>query len=193
MKKSEDQQLIEKFKEGDEGAARKIFKMFWLQLTLFARELIKDEEEAKDIVQEIFLKLWQLRENFETLQNVKAFLYISTRNKCFDLFTQRKSQNENHQQIFYLEQNNAENENANDEITADLFDMLHNEIENLPKVPRTVFILTYFKNMSIQEIANKLGINAQTVRNQKARAIKALKEIFQDKELMLLLIYYLIL
>ena len=72
--------IIEKLKQGDPDAYASFFNTYYNPLCYFAAQLVRDKPAAEDIVKDTFIKLWQKHRDFETPQNVKAFLYITVRN-----------------------------------------------------------------------------------------------------------------
>lgn len=184
-----DQQLIDKFREGDRTAFKNIHNSIRTSLLFFAKGLIKNEEAAKDIIQESFIKLWKKKEDFKTAENVKAFLYISTRNSCLDFLKHQNLRNDKHQQLSYINpiQSEAENHYEHHQIKTQLLEILNNEIKNLPAGPRKVFELIYYKEMEVPDVAILLGISEKTVMNQRSTAIKLLKKVFDNIDLMVII------
>jgi len=182
-----DQQLIDKFREGDTTAFKKFYDSIWTRLLSFATRFTNDEDPAKDIIQEVLIKLWNTKEDFKTAANVKAFLYISIKNRCLDFLKQQNLHNVKHQQLSYQLQSEGENNHEQFQITTELLEILNNEIKNLPAGPRKVFELIYFKEMKVPEVAILLGISEKTVMNQRSTAIKLLKKVFDNKDLMVII------
>ena len=78
----------------DEAQFRSIFDKYYIALCMFANQYLEDEASAADIAQECFVKLWQLREDFIYLHQVKSFLYTSVRNKALNELEHTKVVNE---------------------------------------------------------------------------------------------------
>src|SRR5689334_21843027 len=76
--------LMGDFKKGSKEAFEEVYNTYHLQLYYFVRKITGNPEEAEDITSETFVKLWQLCARFETLQNIKAFLFIAARNASLD-------------------------------------------------------------------------------------------------------------
>jgi RNA polymerase sigma factor (sigma-70 family) len=72
-----DKELISAFKQGDQNAFRQVYALYYRQLYYFVRNMTNSPEDSKDIVSETYLKLWNRCGSFETLTNIKAFLFIS--------------------------------------------------------------------------------------------------------------------
>jgi len=142
------------------------------------------------VVADSFVKMLQRRDSFENLENVKAFLYVSTRNACINIYKAGKRHAEAHKQMEWLLKNGAK-ENAFEEemIRAEVIAEIYKEVENLPDRAREIFKLIFIGGLSTEEIAQKLGIEMQTVRSQKARALQLLKAELLKKGNITALIY----
>src|SRR5438105_8361645 len=94
--------LIVGFKEGNRDAFRLVYQLHHRALYNFVRQLTDDRHEAEDIVADTFVKLWKLKANFETDNNIKAFLYITARNASLNFLRYEKRLNENRRELFYM-------------------------------------------------------------------------------------------
>src|SRR5262245_9049001 len=92
------------FRSGDPRALQVIFKQFYGPLCLFAERMLRDRPVAEDIVGETMVKLWNRHTDFENIQNVKAFLYITTRNACLNMLKQMQRESLSKKQLAYLTQ-----------------------------------------------------------------------------------------
>lgn len=175
--------IVALFNKGDAQALAHVFELHNRSLCYFAERLTGDRQEAEDIVADAFMKLWNKRADFENLQNIKAFLYIATRNACFDFLKHRRRSNSSHDEILYLSQ---ENDDAllHTMIETELLQKIYGEIERLPGKCRTIFKL-FLEGKSTQEIADQLNISRQNVLNQKARAIQLLRIFLLQKKFLL--------
>jgi RNA polymerase sigma-70 factor (ECF subfamily) len=175
--------IIVSFKKGGPDALQSLLKRFYNPLCLFAERLLADRAAAEDIVGESFIKLWHKRTDFETLQNIKAFMYITVRNACLNYLKQAKRDSLSKKQLAYL---TGEKEEfvLNEMIRAEVLKEIMNEINNLPEQCGKVLKLGYLEGLKNQEIAALLNISVHTVKNQKARAIQLLKLRLRDRDLM---------
>jgi RNA polymerase sigma-70 factor (family 1) len=181
--------IMDAFRKGEPEALHSLLKLFYSPLCLFAERLVTDRLAAEDIVGESFIKLWNKRSDFETLQNTKAFLYITTRNACLNLLKQSKRDNLSKKQLAYLTSEREEYV-LNEIVRAEVLQEIMQAIENLPEQCGKVLKLGYLEGMKNQEIANLLKISVHTVKNQKARAIQLLKIKLRDRDLMALYFLY---
>jgi RNA polymerase sigma-70 factor (ECF subfamily) len=164
---------IEKFRAGDKEEFEYIWTSFYDTIYIFAYGIIGDEPVAQDITTETFIKLWKLRENFEKFENIRAFLFITARNACFDFLRLKKRQKEKEKEIRLLLE--AEEQPGNAEIEAEVLAGLNRQISLLPTQCNRVFTLLYFHNQTIAQVSVALKISKTNVRGQKAIAIKRLR------------------
>src|SRR5690349_7900035 len=94
--------ILVRFRNGDEKALAYIFKLYHKGLCYFAKQLISDDQPVEDIVAESFVKLWQRHPDFQTLNNIKAFLYVSTRHSCYNYLKHIQRKTASHKEILHL-------------------------------------------------------------------------------------------
>ncbi|PSL45681.1 RNA polymerase sigma-70 factor (ECF subfamily) [Chitinophaga niastensis] len=169
-------------KNGNTKALTDLFKFYYPQLCLFAARLITNEPAAEEIAEETFMKFWQRRDNFETIQNIKAFLYITTRNSCMDYL--RKAVREEHslKQLTYITREDDDEFMQTSIIHSEVLGEIYREIEQLPPKCKQIFKLSFIEGMKNQEIADHLGLALPTVKNQKTRAVCLLKTVLLKKD-----------
>lgn len=170
-----DNDLLTQFSEGDAGAFTAIYNEYYPTLYYFVKRFINEREDAEDITADIFVRLWKLHANFNSINNIKAFLYITARNTCLDFLRLRQRQNEKHKELLYVLLQEPAEGILKDDLKTEILKFIYEEIENLPPSPRRVFKMSYLDGLSNEAIAKKLHINNQSVRNHKQRAIKFLR------------------
>ncbi|OQP66471.1 hypothetical protein A3860_13355 [Niastella vici] len=181
--------VLVSFRKGGPDALQSLLKQFYSPLCLFAERLLGDKAASEDIVGEAFIKLWNKRDNFENLQNLKAFMYITVRNACLNHLKQAKRDSLNQKQLAYL---TGEKEEfvLNEMIRSEILQEIMQEVNNLPEQCGKVLKLAYLEGLKNQEIADLMNISVHTVKNQKARAIQLLKVRLRDRDLMNLLLLF---
>jgi RNA polymerase sigma-19 factor, ECF subfamily len=164
------------FNQGNNNAFRMIFESYNRLLFSCAIQLVKDKEQAEDIVSESFAKLWQRHEVFQTEDHVKAFLFVTTRNASLNYLRhiQRKTASQN--ELSYLNKDKDDQDVITDMIEGELLRRIYPLIETLPTKCKAIFKLIYFEDASTDEVAEKLHITPRNVLNQKRRAIQLLKK-----------------
>ncbi|MFY0256446.1 RNA polymerase sigma factor [Chitinophaga sp. 30R24] len=173
---------IASFNKGKTAAFNYVYQQFNKPLHYFAYSIINDYAESQDIVSEVMIKLWEKRMNFTDINGIRAFLYVATRHACIDLIRARKRHESAHDEISYLSQ---ESEILIDEkrIQAEILHKLYVEIRELPPQCGQVFKLLFFGKKTTSEIAALMGIQPQTVLNQKTRALQLLRAALLKKDL----------
>jgi RNA polymerase sigma-70 factor (ECF subfamily) len=179
--------VLDSFRKGGPDALQKVLKHYYSPLCLFAERLLIDRAAAEDIVGEAFIKLWHKRSDFQSLQNLKAFMYITVRNACLNYLKQAKRDSLSKKQLAYI---TGEKEEfvLNEMIRAEVLKEIMEEINKLPEQCRKILKMGYLEGLKNQEIADLLNISVHTVKNQKARAIQLLKVRLRDRDLRSLLI-----
>lgn len=164
-------------------AVKELFNQLYKPLIYFAEKLVNNKQEAEDIVGTSFFKLTGRIEQFSSSRDVKAFLYVTTRNECLDYLRRMARFERSQEQLQYLmDYTDAQ---ADDEmLRARILQEVYNEIEQLPPQCRKIFKLIYTRGMSTREIAEEMELSPQTVLNQKAKALNLLRGILAKKNLM---------
>jgi RNA polymerase sigma-70 factor (ECF subfamily) len=185
--------IIAGFQQGSKEAFAAVYNMHYSRLYGFIKKLTDNREEAQDITTETFVKLWKLHANFNTAENIKAFLYITARNACMDYLRYRQRQTTNKQELGYvLVQQEDGLSPFNDEIKTAVLKQIHNEIENLPTQCRRIFKMAWLEGKKNAAIAEQLALTEQTVRNQKARAVKILRLALANSNVVLFVLLLLL-
>ncbi len=180
------EEIVHEFNKGNPKSFSSVFNTYYSALCFFAERMILDKEEAKDIVEESFIKLWRLHANFATMQNIKAFLYITTKNACLNFIRQSERNAKQQSDMVYMLA--KKEDHVLTEITrAEVLRELHAAIESLPPQCRKIVRMSFVEGMKNQEIAEQLNLSVHTVKNQKVRAIYLLKIKLLNTNLVLLL------
>jgi RNA polymerase sigma-70 factor (ECF subfamily) len=164
------------FNQGNNNAFRMIFENYNRLLFTCAIQLVKDKEQAEDIVSESFAKLWQRHEVFQTEDHVKAFLFVTTRNASLNYLRHIQRRTASQNELSYLNKDKDDQDVITDMIEGELLRRIYPLIETLPTKCKAIFKLIYFEDASTDEVAEKLHITPRNVLNQKRRAIQLLKK-----------------
>lgn len=191
-KQSEIDELFQRWRAGDAMAYDTLFLRLYPFFCYYASQFGLSSEEAEEVVQDCFYRLWQSQNALSDIQNIKAYLYTSVRNVSIN---QRKMQqrrlHRNHRYYEALPRDAAPVDFALME--SELLMHLREAIRSLPEQCSKVMQLSYEQGFSGKEIAELLGVTVSTVNNQKARGVKLLRQRFLwrqlDMGLSLLLLY----
>lgn len=169
-----DKYFLEDFRNGDEQAIRKLYTLYYRPLCYFNQKIINYSQEAEDISTETFLKLLQKRKDFESLSEIRSFLFTTSKNACLDFLRKEKRHNKSHQEISLLSP--LEELFVDQEmISAKVLQSIYAEIEILPNQCQQIFKSIYIEGKTTAEIAEEMGISTQTVLNQKAKALRKIR------------------
>ncbi len=169
-------QLIQQVKSSDKGAFHQLFKKYHPVLFRFIVYRVKDEDLAEDIVQDTFLKIWNIR---DTLDPSKSFFSLIAKigtNLCYDHFRYQEVRVRHKDTIPKPRESYYDNPEAAHDLIV-LRGVINKAVnEHLPEKCREVFILSRMEKLANKEIAAILGLSRRTVENQLYRALKILKK-----------------
>jgi RNA polymerase sigma-70 factor (ECF subfamily) len=170
------EKLLSDFKEGDQQAFRYYYNLFYDSICLFGYRILKDEECAKDIAQEVFVNLWQARHTLQSVLHLKMFLYRSMRHRCINYIKMKKLEQKFQNNHPLLETEESFYETV---IEEEIFRFIREKINQLPDEQRKV-ILMHLEGKNNIEIATLLQISVNTVKTHKARARHYLRIQLKD-------------
>ena len=180
-------ELLTRLKNGDMLAFDRVYELYSHKLFSFVSRILKNEAEADDIVQEVFVKIWESRDKLDDHKLLNSYIFTIAYNNSIDLIRKRISNNK------YLEHlKNSSVINFTPTIISQIeFDELNNQAEKLiaklPERQKQVFLLHKKEGLTYPEIAGQLGISKNTVENHMAKALKYLREHMDNSMLINLL------
>jgi RNA polymerase sigma-70 factor (family 1) len=175
--------LLQQVAKGNKKAFETIYNRHYISIFYFARRFVADQKAAEDITTETFLKLWERRAHFSGQEGIRAFLHTAAKNACLNHLRSETRQSTHHRELAYLLNQAGAAELDEQQITARIYQYIYTEIEKLPAQVKKVFKMAYIEGLSNQEIADRLEINNQSVRNHKANALRSLRVALWDKDL----------
>ncbi len=189
---SEEKTIVNQFKDGDVAAFDTIYHQYSKRIYNFAYGLIKDQDTAAEIVQEIFVTLWEKHEQVNVELNFKNYIFTITYNSIRKYFRNKSIETRVKD---YLLNNSPEIIENTDEgiIYNELLDLANRTIEKLPPKRKLVYKLSRQEGLKIKEIASRLNISTRTAENHLAKALKYLQKELAGSTLISLLFYHLFL
>jgi RNA polymerase sigma-70 factor, ECF subfamily len=178
MNRQKEQILFEKIKTGDEKAFETIFRHYYPHLCLYATQLLKNDSAAEEIVQELFLRVWEKRKETEIETSLKNYLFRAVKNHCLNYIKHNKIKRNYSQKI--LAETESVTPSDNFETQTELFQKIEESIAELPEKRQEIFRLNRQEGLKYREIADKLNISIKTVETQMGLAIKTLREKLRD-------------
>lgn len=171
----ESKSIVKKFKAGDAAAFDAIYDIYHQKLYYFALGLVKDHDSAGEIIQEVFVTLWEKRDQVDVAFNFDNYIFTIAQNSIRKFF--RKKSIESKVKDFLL--NNSPElieETDSSIIYNELLELANKTIEKLPPKRKAIYKLSRHEGLTIKEIASRLDISTRTAENQLSRALKYLKE-----------------
>ncbi|RXQ90972.1 RNA polymerase sigma-70 factor [Ancylomarina salipaludis] len=177
------------FRKGDRQAFKCIFDTFYKALLIFAKKYVQDNDLAEDLVQEVLVKLWEKRRTIEDASTIKAFLYMSVKNKALNHLRHQKVINAHQKEI--LQDKSNELFFKNHLIEEETYRLLIQAIESLPEQTRKVCALS-MNGAKNAQIAEELDLSTSTVKYHKNQALSILRERLKNQLFLLPLLAYLL-
>ena len=165
----------------------RIYLSFYPRLKRFAREYVIREADAENIVQDVFLDLWERKVFVSSSVNLASYLFTTLKNKCIDFLRHRmvmqNAANKMQEEYELALQMKFQSLEALDEhifSTTDIETVIANAIQSLPEKCRQIFVMNKIEGKKQKTIAEELDISIHTVESQMAIAYRKLKEILKD-------------
>lgn len=173
------EELFQHTKAGDSIAFTALYRLTWQKLYQLAVHKCRDEEEAKDIVQDIYIQLWQKRASIHIRGSVEAYLYSMAKYELvrrMQRFLKDESHRFDYQQVIETLVTAADQQLFAGELAA----QLSKEVKALPEKQQHIYRLYQEDNLSTGEIARELGLAEQTVKNQLVHAKRKIRLAIKD-------------
>ena len=165
-----------------------VFKSHYKELVLHAVRFVEEQEEAEEIVQNLFFEIWNKREKLTINTSIRAYLYSSVRNICLNFIKHKKVEYKYKEHNAHLIKQDSGTENDS-MVQQELADKIDLAISKLPPERQKVFKMSRYEGLKYKEIAEKLEISVKTVEAQMGKALKFLREELVDF-LPLILIFF---
>ena len=167
------QELLDLVSVGDQTAFRKLYAHFYKRLFQFALALVKIRESAEEIVEDVFVRIWQQRENLQAIKNLRIYLYTATKNSSLNFLSQkaRQSITEPFDHI-HVRLDDSAITPEQILITAEIHQKIQKAVEALPPRCKMIFKLVREDGLKYREISEILNISVNTIDAQMAIAVK---------------------
>ena len=175
----QDEQIALRLSKRDEAAFEQVFKTHYKNLHAYAFTILKDEDEAEEMVQQVFFKLWERSEHLSFSGPIAAYLYRAVHNESLNFIKHQKVKAGHQLHVAYSMKNKTEQASPK-MIRKELENKFREALNELPEQCRTVFQLSRFEDMKYKEIADKLDISVKTVENHMGKALKLLRTKLVD-------------
>lgn len=168
-----DEQILNQLRAGNDEVFECIFLKFYKILSMQAFYLLKDEMDAEDLVQTLFLDFWDKKLYLNVNSSLKAYLHKCVRNRCLNFLQYKKIKEKNQKGYGYTEDVNYEYQYIDTPKDNRRIDII---ITQIPRKRMRAFNLVYLENKKYQDAANEMGISINSVKTHLKLAIKDLRE-----------------
>ena len=175
-----DNELVEKLRKGDVNAFDQVYRKYAGKLYAFSFKYLKSKEEAEELVQSVFLKVWENQRNLKSESSFKSYLFTIAYNEICNLFRQRSYLRK------FMESSLISNHEASGEAEANIdaqfvLEHLDRIIAKLPEKQRIIFKKSRQEGKSSREIAAEMGLSAGTVDNYLSESLRFIRNHLEDR------------
>ncbi|MGN6396667.1 MAG: RNA polymerase sigma factor [Mucilaginibacter sp.] len=170
-----DQDLIQRVGQADHNAYSEIYHRYFQLIYTHAFKKTQDQEQAKDVAQDVFTYLWFKREKAAQIQDLAAYLFTSARNKIFDLFAHEQVEQKHLDSLQVYYSKNPVHPTDHQTRERDFQAYIDKQIAELPPKMREIFELSRKEQLSYKEIADKLETTENNVSKQVNKAVRVLR------------------
>jgi RNA polymerase sigma-70 factor (family 1) len=183
----EEKNLLILLNQGDEQAFEKIYHFYSILILKKLLRLVKDEDLAKELLQDIFLKVWERRESLQPDKSFKSYLFRITENQVIDLFRRAAS---DRKIMDHLTRISSELYNHTEDLInfKECNAFLQQAIESLPPQRKKIFTLCKVEGRSYEDAGKLLGISSGTVNDHMVKAVRSLKKQLTANDLVLIIL-----
>ncbi len=172
-----DIELVQRFRSGDVRAFEMLFNTHYKALVGYGRTIVKDQEEAEDIVQQVFVSVWEKRTTMIVHTSFRAMLYSAVHNASLNRI---KHQSVKREHARHVTLTGTSIGSSYEMQYRELQTRINKAIDQLPEQCARIFKMSRFDELKYQEIADKLGLSVKTVENQMGKALKVLREDLKE-------------
>lgn len=175
--------LLKKLSNGEEEAFNELFTYYYPKVNQFVFCLIKQANDAEDIVQDLFVKLWIHREVMAGIQSLNAYIYRLARNAVYDYFDHQVVRS----QYEFLQEKKEESYTCTDEdfFALELEHLIACVVNKMPRQRQQIYRLSRESGFSNDEIASQLGVSKKTVENHLNLALNDIRQVLSGVVLFL--------
>ncbi len=187
---SPEHDLIVSLKCGSVEAFNLLFYKYETLLFAFAMKLLRSSEDAEEVVQEVFYKIWKNKHLLDEQKSFKAFIFTIAKNYMYNLLAKKVSETTYKHYYTTHTQNKVSSTEENLNVQ-DLNHTIRQVLRQMPKKRKQVFMMSRYEGLNNKEIASRLHISLSTVENHINKALKELKKhlSFHEVSLLLILLY----
>lgn len=182
-----EESLIQRLNQGDQTAFELLFRFYYPGLVTFASQIILNSEDAEEIVQDFFVRLWIGRQKIKNSASIKYYLFASVKNSSLNYLKKKKISDKICEQLRLLTEKDPLY-NIDLYTVSELQERIRKAIGKLPPRTHEIFRLSRYRGLTNDEIAQRLNLSKRTVETQISNALKILREELKDYMFLLMVI-----
>ena len=187
----DDKLLVAQLKNGNEKAFEKLYEKYSGGIYGFSLKLLKSTDFAEEVVQDVFLKVWNTRNDLDINLNFKSFIYTIAKNQSLNILKRASNDLNLRDQLLYTQETFSTSTKDN-LLTKEYETVKRNAINSLSQGRRRIFLMSREEGLSYEEIAKNLGISVNTVKTQMKTALKNIRKHLSKHGDMDFLIFHII-
>lgn len=177
-----DCELVSRLNNDDTGAFDLIYSKYSVNLYRFAYKYLRSKEESEELVQAVFMKIWEIRKTLKAESSFKSFLYTIVYNEICNLFRKRKYNEEFARDTIYM--NKISSRESEDRIDfKSLLARVERIIEKLPEKQKLIFLKSRSEGKTSKEIAEEIGLSPGTVDNYISESLKFIRSRLKSESM----------
>lgn len=178
LDKQQEYFVMSALRQDSKEAFSLLFQTYYTDLVLFCGNFVKDKDSCEDIVQSIFLKLWNDRKHIQIEISLKSYLLKAVRNSCLDEFRHIEIVRQYETEYGSSVLDNYDTENYI--LYSDLYTHLSRALEKIPDLYKEAFVLNRFEGLKYREIAEKLNVSERTIEVRVSKTLDLLRKQLKD-------------
>ena len=172
-----EKEIWNKLRNGDQGALEKIYRSYYSDLYIYGKRLTRDETTVEDCIQELFVELWNRRENLSETNSIKPYLLVSLKRKIFHTIKKiRKTTDTELEEKYFDAELSIDEILIAKETTSEQKNSLKAAFNELSDRQKEILFLKYYSEMDYNEISQIMELNYQSARNLVSRALQKLSK-----------------
>lgn len=174
-----DGEIIGRIRQGDKQEFEKLFRSSYVSLVRYAKTLVRDHDASEEIVQDLFFRLWQDRQNLRVESSLNGYLFRSVHNRALHYIEHQKVVNRHAGEVA------ASADISSEPVTeaiyySELQARVASVLERLPERSRKIFRMSRFEGLKYNEIAEKLAVSLKTVEADMGKALKEFRKALAE-------------
>lgn len=175
-----DNEIIKRIRQGDVKQFESLFRSSYVSLVRYAKSFVRDHDSAEEIVQDLFVKLWDERDRITIENSLNGYLFRSVHNRCIHLLEHRKVIEKHERETITGQKGSIENVSEQIHYN-ELQSAVAKILERLPERCGKIFCMNRFEGLKYYEIAEKLAISVKTVEADMGKALKEFRKALKEK------------